>query len=198
MSPAPTLLPPSDPRPRISDMEGDSDEIFLANIDGSHARNITNAPGNDGHPWFSRDGKTIVFESDRTGPWKSGRSTWTLGAHAPSAPAPADRRVMPHRRAPSHGRARRGRFSRADRMRHAARASWQRRRAIGGGSARDLSRSRHHPPALQRCQQHRAQPAADEVLRRAAAVIANVTPRQEFCEQMVTRLALCEKQSENR
>jgi hypothetical protein len=24
-------------------------------------------PGNDGHPWFSRDGATLVFESDRTG-----------------------------------------------------------------------------------------------------------------------------------
>ena len=31
------------------------------------ARNITNTEGLDGHPWFSRDGKWIVFESDRTG-----------------------------------------------------------------------------------------------------------------------------------
>jgi TolB protein len=50
-----------------TDMEGHGDEIYLANIDGSAARNITKAAGNDGHPWFSRDGKTIVFESDRTG-----------------------------------------------------------------------------------------------------------------------------------
>ena len=50
-----------------TDMEGHGDEIYLANIDGTAARNITKAPGNDGHPWFSRDGKTIVFESDRTG-----------------------------------------------------------------------------------------------------------------------------------
>ncbi|MCZ6751191.1 MAG: Tol-Pal system protein TolB, partial [Acidobacteria bacterium] len=33
----------------------------------SQPRNITNAASNDGHPWFSRDGKWIVFESDRTG-----------------------------------------------------------------------------------------------------------------------------------
>jgi Tol biopolymer transport system component len=49
---------------------GTEDEIFLANIDGSGARNLTDTPGNDGHPWFSRDGRTIVFESDRTGIWE--------------------------------------------------------------------------------------------------------------------------------
>ncbi len=49
---------------------GGEDEIYLANVDGSNARNITKAKGNDGHPWFSRDGKTIVFESDRSGNWE--------------------------------------------------------------------------------------------------------------------------------
>ncbi len=48
---------------------GGEDEIYLAKIDGSEARNITKAKGNDGHPWFSRDGKWIVFESDRSGQW---------------------------------------------------------------------------------------------------------------------------------
>ena len=47
--------------------DGGEDEIFLARPDGSEPRNITNAEGLDGHPWFSRDGKWIVFESDRTG-----------------------------------------------------------------------------------------------------------------------------------
>ena len=46
---------------------GGEDEIFLANMDGSSPQNLTNAPGEDGHPWFSRDGRTIVFESNRTG-----------------------------------------------------------------------------------------------------------------------------------
>ena len=50
-----------------TNMKGGEDEIFLANIDGSNPRDITNAKGNDGHPWFSRDGRWIVFESDRTG-----------------------------------------------------------------------------------------------------------------------------------
>lgn len=50
--------------------DGVEDEIYLANIDGSNARNLTKTKGNDGHPWFSRDGKTIVFESDRTGMWE--------------------------------------------------------------------------------------------------------------------------------
>ena len=50
--------------------DGGEDEIFLADIDGRNARNLTNTEGNDGHPWFSRDGKTIVFESDRSGMWE--------------------------------------------------------------------------------------------------------------------------------
>jgi Tol biopolymer transport system component len=49
---------------------GKEDEIYLANIDGSNERNLTDAPGDDGHPWFSRDGNTIVFESNRTGTWE--------------------------------------------------------------------------------------------------------------------------------
>lgn len=46
------------------------DEILEAQIDGSKVRNLTRAPGNDGHPWYSRDGKWLVFESDRTGNWE--------------------------------------------------------------------------------------------------------------------------------
>ena len=53
-----------------TDANGTDDEIFLANIDGSNPRNPTKIGGNDGHPWFSRDGKWIVFESDRSGNWK--------------------------------------------------------------------------------------------------------------------------------
>ena len=50
-----------------TNVDGEEDEVYLARVDGSEARNITNMPGLDGHPWFSRDGKWIVFESDRTG-----------------------------------------------------------------------------------------------------------------------------------
>jgi len=53
-----------------TNMNGRNDEIYLANIDGSNPRNLTDAPGDDGHPWFSRDGKSLVFESDRTGSWE--------------------------------------------------------------------------------------------------------------------------------
>ena len=53
-----------------TDLAGSDDEIYLAKIDGSEPRNLTRAAGNDGHPWFSRDGKWIVFESDRTGQWE--------------------------------------------------------------------------------------------------------------------------------
>ena len=50
-----------------TNVDGDEDEIYLARVDGSEARNITNTEGLDGHPWFSRDGQWIVFESERTG-----------------------------------------------------------------------------------------------------------------------------------
>jgi Tol biopolymer transport system component len=53
-----------------TNMNGKNDEIYMANIDGTNPKNLTDAPGDDGHPWFSRDGKTLVFESDRTGTWE--------------------------------------------------------------------------------------------------------------------------------
>ena len=49
---------------------GPTDDIFLADIDGSNQRRLTMSNANDGHPWFSRDGRSIVFESDRTGNWE--------------------------------------------------------------------------------------------------------------------------------
>ena len=47
-----------------------NDEIYLAATGGSNPRNLTGAPGDDGHPGFSRDGKALVFEPDRTGSWE--------------------------------------------------------------------------------------------------------------------------------
>ena len=49
---------------------GPTDDIFLAGIDGSNQRRLTVSDANDGHPWFSRDGRFIVFESDRSGNWE--------------------------------------------------------------------------------------------------------------------------------
>ena len=49
---------------------GPTDDIFLANIDGSNQRRLTVSNANDGHPWFSHDGRWIVFESDRSGNWE--------------------------------------------------------------------------------------------------------------------------------
>ena len=63
-----------------TNMERRGDEIYLAHIDGSEARNLTKTPGNDGHPWFSRDGSFIVFESDRTGSWEIWRLELATGA----------------------------------------------------------------------------------------------------------------------
>ena len=49
---------------------GPTDDIFLADIDGSNQRRLTMSDANDGHPWFSREGRWIVFESDRSGNWE--------------------------------------------------------------------------------------------------------------------------------
>jgi Tol biopolymer transport system component len=60
-----------------TDMTG-NDEVFMARIDGTEKRNLTNHPALDGHPWFSRDGRWLVFESDRSGNleiWKLDLST---------------------------------------------------------------------------------------------------------------------------
>src|SRR5688572_2190937 len=42
-------------------------EIFLANADGTGAKNLTNNPAEDTGGAWSPDGKQIVFASDRTG-----------------------------------------------------------------------------------------------------------------------------------
>jgi TolB protein len=47
-------------------MVGESDsEVFVANIDGSEAQNITNNPAFDGWPAWSPDGMKIAFASNR-------------------------------------------------------------------------------------------------------------------------------------
>ena len=53
---------------------GPTDDIFLADIDGSNQRRLTTSEADDGHPWFSRDGRWIVFASDRSG----NREIWKI------------------------------------------------------------------------------------------------------------------------
>jgi len=47
-----------------SDRDGDP-EIYIMNADGSRPVRLTHAPGRDAHPYFSRDGRRIVFQSPR-------------------------------------------------------------------------------------------------------------------------------------
>ncbi len=50
----------------VSDRDGNY-EIYVANIDGSGAMNITNNPASDTNPRWSPDGTKILFVSDRDG-----------------------------------------------------------------------------------------------------------------------------------
>lgn len=68
----PAVSPDGDLLAWQSNAGSKSDEIRLADIGGRNPTNITTSPGNDGHPWFSRDGEWIVFESDRTAGWVTG------------------------------------------------------------------------------------------------------------------------------
>lgn len=47
-----------------SDRDGDP-EIYVMHADGSNPVRLTYAPGRDAHPFFSHDGKRIVFQSPR-------------------------------------------------------------------------------------------------------------------------------------
>ena len=42
-------------------------EIVVGRIDGTSLRNVTATRGNDSHPWFSRDGRWLVYHSNRSG-----------------------------------------------------------------------------------------------------------------------------------
>ncbi|MGD9049357.1 MAG: protein kinase, partial [Anaerolineae bacterium] len=44
-------------------------DIYVANLDGSNLRRLTNDPANDGLPIWSPDGRYIAFVTDREGPW---------------------------------------------------------------------------------------------------------------------------------
>lgn len=77
----PTLIPTKTPAPTptplggggqiafISDRDGNQ-EIYIMNVDGSQARNITNHPASDSVPAWSPDNQRLVFESNRDGNWE--------------------------------------------------------------------------------------------------------------------------------
>ena len=46
------------------------DDLHIADLDGSHHQLLTSGEASDGHPWFSRDGDWLFFESNRTGNWE--------------------------------------------------------------------------------------------------------------------------------
>ncbi len=48
----------------ISDRDGDP-EIYVMESDGSRPVRLTQAPGRDAHPYFSRDGRRVFFQSPR-------------------------------------------------------------------------------------------------------------------------------------
>src|SRR5690349_11511874 len=48
----------------VSDRDGD-EEIYVMNADGTEPKRLTRAPGRDAHPDFSRDGRRILFQSQR-------------------------------------------------------------------------------------------------------------------------------------
>src|SRR5215470_7601293 len=48
-----------------SDRDGDP-EIYVMSADGTDPRRLTHEPGRDAHPFFSRDGRKILFQSPRS------------------------------------------------------------------------------------------------------------------------------------
>jgi TolB protein len=50
-------------------------DIYVASLDGSNLRRLTDDPANDGLPTWSPDGRYIAFVTDRDGPW----AVWVMG-----------------------------------------------------------------------------------------------------------------------
>jgi Tol biopolymer transport system component len=55
-----------------SSTDGRTDDILLLDLadNDTDPERLTVSDANDGHPWFSRDGLWLLFESDRSGNWE--------------------------------------------------------------------------------------------------------------------------------
>ena len=61
---------PSNGRIVYDEMVNGQTEVFSANPDGTHARQLTSDPGRDEGAQYSPDGKTIIWASDRSGSFR--------------------------------------------------------------------------------------------------------------------------------
>ncbi len=66
---APSLSPDGQQVVFMSRREGESWEIYIANVDGSELQQLTTDEADDGLPTWSPDGNAIAFVSNRGGPW---------------------------------------------------------------------------------------------------------------------------------
>ena len=74
------------------DPKGREFDIWAINIDGTGLERITYAPGFDGFPMFSPDGKTLAFSSNRAsrpGTWDTNLFTTSWIETPPAGPAQA-------------------------------------------------------------------------------------------------------------
>ena len=63
-------------------------EVFVAEVDGSRERNVSNSAAFDGWPVFTPDGRGVVFSSNRGGPARVGQLYVVSASPASEAAAP--------------------------------------------------------------------------------------------------------------
>ncbi|MEW6252027.1 MAG: biopolymer transporter Tol, partial [Planctomycetota bacterium] len=73
----------------FSSLREGAQQVFIANADGSNPRRISNGPG-DGGPFFSPDGKRVIYRGDRKGDGNMQIFVNNLEGTAEKAITPAD------------------------------------------------------------------------------------------------------------